>query len=297
VTPPFAERVDTYQQRLQASFEHWLPPPDTYPARLHEALRYACDGGKRLRPLLVYAAGEVLGLPARRLDAPACAIELIHVYSLVHDDLPAMDDDDLRRGRPTTHKAYDEATAILVGDALQAQAFHVLAADRESGLGATQRLQMIERLAQAAGSRGMVGGQAVDLAAEGQRLSLAELESLHIHKTGAMIRACLQLACLAADALSAERAEALDHYGKTIGLAFQIQDDVLDIEASSATLGKTAGKDEAHLKSTYPSVMGLPAAMARAAELFDAARAALGIFNDAAEPLLWLARHIEGRHR
>ncbi|NGY03596.1 polyprenyl synthetase family protein [Solimonas terrae] len=293
--PPFAERVDTYQQRLRASFERWLPSATTYPARLHEALRYACDGGKHLRPLLVYAAGEVLGLPARRLDAAACAVEMIHVYSLVHDDLPAMDDDDLRRGRPTTHRAFDEATAILVGDALQALAFHVLAADHDSGLDASRRLQMVERLAQAAGSRGMVGGQAVDLAAEGQQLTLAELEALHIHKTGAMIRACLQLACLAAPDLPAEQAEALDHYGKTIGLAFQIQDDVLDIESSSAALGKTAGKDEAHLKSTYPSVMGLPAAKLRAAELFASARDVLGPFNDAAEPLLWLTRHIEGR--
>ncbi|MGH8447213.1 MAG: polyprenyl synthetase family protein, partial [Solimonas sp.] len=194
-----------------------------------------------------------------------------------------------------THKAYDEATAILVGDGLQAQAFHVLAADREAGLDAGQRLRMVELLADAAGSRGMVGGQAVDLASERQQLTLAELEALHVHKTGAMIRACLLLACAAAPDLAPARHDALDRYGKCIGLAFQIQDDVLDIEASSALLGKTAGKDEAHLKSTYPSVMGLPAAKARAAELFAAAREALAVFNDAAEPLLWLARHIEGR--
>ncbi|WP_020650390.1 polyprenyl synthetase family protein [Solimonas variicoloris] len=292
---PFAARVEDYRQRLQAAFERALPPASCYPARLHEAMRYAVDGGKRLRPLLVYAAGEVLGLPARALDAPACAIELIHVYSLVHDDLPAMDDDDLRRGRPTTHKAYDEATAILVGDGLQALAFQVLVADREAGLSAEQRVQMVDLLAEAAGSRGMVGGQAVDLASEGSQLTLAELEALHVHKTGAMIRACLRLACAAAPALRAEARDALDHYGKCIGLAFQIQDDVLDIEASSAALGKTAGKDEARLKSTYPSVMGLPAAKARAAELFASARAALALFNDSAEPLLWLSRHIEGR--
>lgn len=293
--PPFAARVDSCQQRLRSSFERWLPSANTYPARLHEALRYASDGGKRLRPLLVYAAGEVLGLPPRRLDAAACAVEMIHIYSLVHDDLPAMDDDDLRRGRPTTHKAYDEATAILVGDALQAQAFHVLAADHDADLTPAQRLAMVELLAQAAGSRGMVGGQAVDLASEQRELTLAELEALHIHKTGAMIRVCLQLACAATDGLPLAQYEALDHYGKTIGLAFQIQDDVLDIEASSTTLGKTAGKDEARLKSTYPSVMGLPAAKARATELFASARSALTVFNDAAEPLLWLSRHIEGR--
>nr|WP_277346312.1 farnesyl diphosphate synthase [Solimonas marina] len=264
---------------------------------MHEAMRYASDGGKRLRPLLVYAAGEVLGLPARALDAAACAIEMIHVYSLVHDDLPAMDDDALRRGRPTTHVAYDEATAILVGDALQTQAFHVIAADDASGIDAAQRLRMIAVLAEAAGSRGMVGGQAVDLESEGRTLSLAELEALHVHKTGAMIRACLQLATLAAGERPPAQVEALDHYGKCIGLAFQIQDDILDIESSSAALGKTAGKDEAHLKSTYPSVMGLPAAKVRAAELFESARESLAIFSDAAEPLLWLSRHIEGRDR
>lgn len=291
----FAERVAAYQQRLRDSFERWLPAASCYPARLHEAMRYASDGGKRLRPLLVYAAGETLGLNPRALDAAACAIELIHVYSLVHDDLPAMDDDDLRRGRPTTHKAYDEATAILVGDGLQALAFHVLACDQDAGLTAEQRLQMVAILADAAGSRGMVGGQAVDLQSEGQQLTLAELEALHVHKTGAMIRACILLAAAAAPALPDAQRDALDRYGKAIGLAFQIQDDVLDIESSSALLGKTAGKDEASLKSTYPAVMGLPAAKARAAELFDTARQALAPFNDAAEPLLWLARHIEGR--
>ncbi|WP_028081350.1 polyprenyl synthetase family protein [Solimonas soli] len=295
MSEPFASRVAAYQQRLRDGFERWLPPAGCYPARLHEAMRYASDGGKRLRPLLIYAAGETLGLPARALDAPACAVEMIHVYSLVHDDLPAMDDDDLRRGRPTTHKAYDEATAILVGDGLQALAFHVLACDRDAGLGAAQRLRMVEILADAAGSRGMVGGQAVDLQSEGRELTLAELEALHIHKTGAMIRACLLLAATAARELPAVQRDALDRYGKAIGLAFQIQDDVLDIESSSALLGKTAGKDEAHLKSTYPSVMGLPAAKARAAELFATAREALAPFNDAAEPLLWLARHIESR--
>lgn len=291
----FASRLDEYRGRLQQNLDRWLPPAGHYPARLHEAMRYACEGGKRLRPLLVYAAGEVLQLPPRKLDAAACAVELIHVYSLVHDDLPAMDDDDLRRGRPTTHKAYDEATAILVGDGLQTLAFQLLAADRDSGLAAAQRLAMVEILAEAAGSRGMVGGQAVDLAAEGQSLTLAELEALHIHKTGAMILACLRLACAAHDTLSAESRAALAHYGKCIGLAFQIQDDVLDIEGNAASLGKTAGKDEAHLKSTYPSVMGLPAAKARAAELFADAAASLALFNDAAEPLLWLARHIEAR--
>jgi len=291
----FASRVAAYQQRLQQTLDSWLPAATLYPARLHAAMRYSTDGGKRLRPLLVYAAGEVLGLPPQAVDAPACAVELIHAYSLVHDDLPAMDDDDLRRGRPTTHKAYDEATAILVGDGLQALAFAMLAGNRGAALSAEQRLQMIAVLAEAAGSRGMVGGQAVDLESEGRTLSLPELEALHIHKTGAMIRACLLLACHAKSPLEQADLEALDRYGKCIGLAFQIQDDILDIEGNSASLGKTAGKDEAARKSTYPAVMGLPAARERATELFDAARVALERFGTAAEPLLWLADHIQGR--
>ena len=291
----FASRLAAYQQRLQQTLDLSLPAATLYPARLHAAMRYSTEGGKRLRPLLVYAAGEVLGLAPQVLDAPACAVELIHAYSLVHDDLPAMDDDDLRRGRPTTHKAYDEATAILVGDGLQALAFGVLAGNRGTVLSAEQRLQMIAVLAEAAGSRGMVGGQAVDLESEGRTLTLPELEALHIHKTGAMIRACLLLACHAKSPLAQADLEALDCYGKCIGLAFQIQDDILDIEGNSASLGKTAGKDEAAHKSTYPAVMGLPAARERATELFDKARSALGHFGSAAEPLLWLADHIQGR--
>ncbi|HSW13283.1 MAG TPA: farnesyl diphosphate synthase [Solimonas sp.] len=293
----FLARVPAYQERLRRSFEHWLPQNGHYPPRLHEAMRYATDGGKRLRALLVYAAGEALGLPPRSVDAPACAVELIHAYSLVHDDLPAMDNDDLRRGRPTVHKAFDEATAILVGDALQALAFFVLAHDHGSGVEPIQRLKMIEVLADAAGSRGMVGGQAIDLQSEGKTLSLPELEALHIHKTGALIRACLLMACYAKSPLDTAHLDQLDRYGKCVGLAFQIQDDILDIEGSSADLGKTAGKDQAAYKSTYPSVMGLPAAKERAAELFDTARAAVNVFGDEAEPLIWLAHHVEGRDR
>lgn len=269
------------------------PPP------LVEATRYALlGGGKRFRPFLVM---ECAGLFDGDGDAQAAAaavgaaFECLHAYSLVHDDLPAMDDDDLRRGRPTTHKAYDEATAILVGDGLQALAFAVLAGNRGTALSAEQRLQMIAVLAEAAGSRGMVGGQAVDLESEGRTLTLPELEALHIHKTGAMIRACLLLACHAKSPLARADLDALDRYGKCIGLAFQIQDDILDIEGNSASLGKTAGKDEAAHKSTYPAVMGLPAARQRATELFDEARSALGHFGPAAEPLLWLADHIQGR--
>ncbi|MGQ0529468.1 MAG: polyprenyl synthetase family protein [Panacagrimonas sp.] len=292
-TTRFESRVNQTLALFSQQLDHQLPPAALHPARLHEAMRYACAGGKRLRPLLVYAAAEVLGLAPAGAHSSACAIEMIHAYSLVHDDLPAMDDDDLRRGQSTVHKRFDEATAILVGDALQTLAFSVLA--RDESIPAPQRLRMIEVLAEAAGSRGMVGGQAIDLASEHKQLSLAELEALHIHKTGALIRACLQLPCLAQADLSIERAQALDRYGKCIGLAFQIQDDVLDIEGSTENLGKTAGKDEVSGKSTYPSVMGLPAAKERAQGLFDDARRALKLFGDAADPLLWLADHIQGR--
>ena len=289
----FAARVDSYRERLGRALDERLPAASCHPGRLHEAMRYATDSGKRLRPLLCYAAGEVLGLKPDQVDAAACAVELIHAYSLVHDDLPAMDDDDLRRGQPTVHKRYDEATAILVGDALQALAFQVIA--REDNIDPARRLHMIEALAEAAGSRGMVGGQAIDLASEHKQLTLAELEALHVHKTGALIRACLRLACAAAPTLPDDQAEALDRYGKTIGLAFQIQDDVLDIEGSTSTHGKTAGKDEASQKSTYPAVMGLRAAKERATDLFDTAAAALQVFGERGEPLRWLAAHIQGR--
>lgn len=289
----FALRVAGYQERLAQALDRRLPPATQYPDRLHEAMRYATRGGKRLRPLLVYASAEVLGVAPERVDAAACAVELIHAYSLVHDDLPAMDDDDLRRGQPTVHRAYDEALAILVGDALQTLAFQVLAQAVEPD--AAARVAMIAALAEASGSRGMAGGQAVDLASEGRSLTLAELEALHIHKTGALIRACVRLACLCCANPDAARAEALDRYAKCLGLAFQIQDDILDVEGSSAELGKTAGKDEAHLKSTYPSVMGLRSAKERAAELFADARAALAPLGDAAGPLLWLLEHVEGR--
>lgn len=290
----FALRIDAYRERLRQHLDICLPAASHHPARLHEAMRYACDGGKRLRALLVYAAGETLGLDAKTLDAPAAAVELIHAYSLVHDDLPAMDDDDLRRGRPTVHKAYDEATAILVGDALQTLAFAALA--RNKALSAEQKLAMVETLAEASGSCGMVGGQSIDLQSEGKNLSLPELETLHIHKTGALIRASLKLACHAAIDLDPAKAAALDRYSKCIGLAFQIQDDVLDIEGSSVDLGKTAGKDSASLKSTYPSVMGLPAAKQRATELFKEADSVLDVFAGKAASLLWLAKHIQSRN-
>ena len=288
----FGTRVPAYLERLTLALERRLPAAAADPSRLHEAMRYACDGGKRLRALLVYAAGEALGVPVEKLDAPACAVELIHAYSLVHDDLPAMDDDDLRRGRPTVHKAYDEATGILVGDGLQTLAFTVLA--DEASLGTAQRLRMVSILARASGSLGMVGGQAVDIASEGRRISLAELQSLHARKTGALILASLQMAAAAADA-AAEAEQALETYGRHIGLAFQIQDDVLDETASTETLGKTAGKDLTQHKSTYPSLLGLDGARERASSLFEEARAVVGGLPGGAAALRGLADFIEGR--
>jgi farnesyl diphosphate synthase len=291
-TTDFGTRVPDYLSRLNQALDRRLPAAAEDPARLHQAMRYACDGGKRLRALLVYATGEALGVAAEKLDAPACAVELIHAYSLVHDDLPAMDDDDLRRGRPTVHKAYDEATGILVGDALQTLAFAVLA--DEPSLNDAQRLRMVSVLALASGSLGMVGGQAVDMASEGRKISLQELQSLHARKTGALILASLQLAAAAAEAAPATL-QALETYGRHIGLAFQIQDDVLDETASTEALGKTAGKDLAQHKSTYPSLLGLDGARERAKALFEEARTVVGALPGGAGPLVWLADFIEGR--
>ncbi len=293
-TTDFGARVPAYLQRVSATFDRSLPASGTSPPRLHEAMRYACDGGKRLRALLVYAAGETLNVPAPHLDPAACAVELIHAYSLVHDDLPAMDDDDLRRGRPTVHKAYDEAIAILVGDTLQTLAFSILAGDEASPLSAKQRVHMVASLAHAAGSLGMVGGQAVDMESENKKIPLADLESLHLRKTGALIRVCGRLAADAASA-TPEQVKLLERFGDALGLAFQVQDDVLDVTASTATLGKTGGKDLAQHKSTFPSLLGLEQARSRAAELFMEARNVLAIFGKSAAPLLWLADHIEQR--
>ncbi len=284
------------QTRIQAALDRHLPSADTHPTRLHQAMRYATlGGGKRIRPLLVYAAGKAVGAAPARLDSAACAVEFIHAYSLVHDDLPAMDDDDLRRGRPTCHRAFDEATAILAGDALQTQAFHVLAHSAELDLPASARLQMIETLAMASGSRGMAGGQAIDLAAVGQTLNIAQLEDMHIHKTGALIRASVLLGALCTDELDATRVEKLDHYAKFIGLAFQIQDDILDVIGDTATLGKAAGADDARDKPTYPALLGLAGARERAAELLADAHNSLADFGAEADPLRGLADYAINR--
>src|ERR1700729_1375250 len=261
-------RMRGYQARGQAVLDAALPAADLVPQRLHAAQRYAVLGnGKRLRPLLVYCTGEALQVPVNILDAPAAAVELIHSYSLVHDDLPAMDDDDLRRGQPTTHRAFDEATAILAGDALQVLAFSLLSRDRAAGVSSEARLKMIHILADASGTAGMAGGQALDLSAVGRNLNLEELETMHRLKTGALIRASVLLAAACAPGLTPSEWEALDGYAQDIGLAFQIQDDILDVEGSTEDLGKTAGADAARDKPTYPSVLGLGAAKTRAREL------------------------------
>src|SRR5271169_6457848 len=252
-----AARMRGYQTRVQNVLEGALPAAELIPQRLHAAQRYAVLGnGKRLRPLLVYCTGEALRVPANILDAPAAAVELIHSYSLVHDDLPAMDDDDLRRGQPTTHRAFDEATAILAGDALQVLAFSLLARDRAAGVSADARLKMIQILADASGTAGMAGGQALDLSAVGRQLDLGELEAMHRLKTGALIRASVLLAAACAPELSGAEWDALDGYAQDIGLAFQIQDDILDVEGNVEDLGKTIGADAARSKPTYPSVLG-----------------------------------------
>lgn len=279
-------RLQAWQERIESVLEAVLPPAATNPAHLHDAMRYSVlNGGKRMRPLLVYATGEALGIAPEKLDIPAAALELIHVYSLVHDDLPAMDDDDLRRGKPTCHKAYDEATAILVGDALQALAFQLLAAHPQLDVLPAQRLRMIDQLGQAAGSRGMVAGQAIDLGAVGKELTELELEIMHIHKTGALIRASVLLAAYAAEGISAEQLRQLDRFAKCVGLAFQVQDDILDVESDTQTLGKTRGADAAAGKPTYPSIIGMAAAKAKLQDLHDEAIAALAGFDESADLL------------
>jgi farnesyl diphosphate synthase len=281
--------------RVEQALQHWLPKSTLLPENLHKAMRYSVlEGGKRVRAVLVHATGQALGANPAALDGPACAVELIHAYSLIHDDLPAMDNDDLRRGKATCHKAFDEATAILAGDALQALSFYILSHDPAMTDDTTARLNMIETLALASGSRGMAGGQAIDLAAEGQRLSLAELENMHIHKTGALIRASVQMGALSSTA-SPEQLEQLDHYAKCVGLSFQIHDDVLDVEGDTQTLGKPQGSDIARNKSTYPALLGMTEAKAHARELHEEALEHIAGFGKEADPLRWLSTYIVER--
>jgi farnesyl diphosphate synthase len=288
--------VKGLQARVEEVLARWLPRADSRPTRLHRAMRYAVlGGGKRVRPTLVYATGLALGVPRQRLDGPAAAVELVHAYSLIHDDLPAMDDDDLRRGKPTCHKAFDEATAILAGDAIQALAFYILAHDPEMVDQPVLRLRMLECLARASGSHGMAGGQAIDLDATGRQLDIVELENMHILKTGALIRASVTLGALSQPDISKETLEQLDRYAKCVGLAFQIRDDILDVEGETAVLGKTQGADSALNKPTYPSILGLDASKQQARELHDEALGSIAELDERADMLRWIAGYIVGR--
>ncbi|RZU97967.1 (2E,6E)-farnesyl diphosphate synthase [Spiribacter vilamensis] len=283
--------------RVEAVLDQALPDATLAPERLHEAMRYAALApGKRLRPFLVYQAGLLFDAIDTDLDSPACAVEMIHAYSLIHDDLPAMDDDDLRRGQPTCHRAFDESTAILAGDALQTLAFQRIA---ETGpANAERRIRMIATLAEAVGSRGMAGGQALDLGAVRHRIDVTELETMHRHKTGALILASLRLGSLGAvDGPDADQHSALDHYGQCIGLAFQVQDDILDVTGDSRDTGKARGADARREKPTYPGLMGLEASQRFARHLRDEAIQAMETFGPRADTLRSLADYIISRER
>ena len=286
-----------YSQRIEHVLAACLPTDDRAPARLHEAMRYAAlSPGKRVRPRLVYATATALGVPLSRVDGAAAAIELIHAYSLIHDDLPAMDDDDLRRGRPTTHKAFDDATAILAGDALQSLAFEIVATHGGLDDRPAARVAVMRCLAAAVGSRGMVGGQALDMASEARTdVTLEDLETIHNLKTGALLSACVMMAASAADDLSADVIDCLEIFAQRIGLAFQVRDDVLDIEATTEQLGKQQGADLAHDKATYPALMGLAEAKAFADRLYTEATAALDVLGAPADDLRALAAEIVKR--
>ncbi|WP_018872775.1 (2E,6E)-farnesyl diphosphate synthase [Thioalkalivibrio sp. ALJ16] len=289
-----AQALGEYQRRIESVLDRQLAPEATPDARLIEAMRYATlSGGKRLRPVLVYAAGATTGADDDVLDAMAAAVEMVHVYSLIHDDLPAMDDDDLRRGRPTCHKAFDEATAILAGDALQAAAFDTLTAGVRH-LPGTTALDALAELARAAGLYGMAGGQAIDLGACGKPIDVAELERMHRLKTGALIRASVRLGALAGNP-TPDTLERLTRYAECIGLAFQIRDDVLDVEGDPEVLGKACGADARLDKATFPSLQGLEASRERAVALVDEALAELQPFGQEADLLRFLARYIVDR--
>ena len=291
---PFPDWMRGVQTRIEATLSRLLPPDEAIPARLHQAMRYASlGGGKRVRPLLAFAAGELSGALPERLEIASCAVELIHAYSLVHDDLPCMDDDVLRRGRPTCHVEYDEPTALLVGDSLQSLAFELLS--RED-LGSTQRqLEMVRLLAHASGSCGMAGGQAIDLDSVGKTLNLPELELMHALKTGALIRVAVMLGALCGEALDDKALASLDRFAKRAGLLFQVIDDILDCTASTATLGKTAGKDAAADKPTYVSLIGLERAREFAEELRTEALEALSTFGERGQRLTELTDFITHR--
>ena len=293
----FERELEGWRVRMEKALDKRLPPASEVPARLHQAMRYSVlGGGKRIRPALLFATARTLGLAEDEVEAAACAIELIHVYSLVHDDLPAMDDDDLRRGRPTCHKAYDEATAILVGDALQPLAFQLLARDPALPASPAVRLRLIDILSEASGTYGMAGGQAIDLEVQGKKLDITEVEDMHARKTGAVIRASVLMAAECVPELPAAQHAALARFAQAIGLAFQIQDDLLDLLGDVSTLGKATGADREHAKPTHPTVIGIAASQERVRLLHGQALDALSVFGARAAPLCSLAHWLLSRH-
>lgn len=291
---PFAEKLAGFQQRVDAALDIYLPADDPPEHQLAESIRYAVigGGGKRIRPAMVYAAGEAVAANNKALDLPACAVEMIHAYSLIHDDLPAMDDDDLRRGRPTCHKAFDEATAILAGDALQALAYEILTENTELDISAEKRIEMLRTLTTASGALGMAGGQAVDLASVGKQLTLEQLEEMHQLKTGELIRASVLLGAMCNPDLDTKKFEALDSFARCIGLSFQIQDDILDVTGDTRILGKPQGSDEQQAKPTYPAILGLEASRTLALQQHEAALDALANFDNKADTLRQLSAYI-----
>jgi farnesyl diphosphate synthase len=296
MNPALDHEFECWRRRVEHELDAWLPPETASPQRLHAAQRYCVLGpGKRIRPALAYATAETLGVALERVDATACAVELIHAYSLVHDDLPAMDDDDLRRGRPTCHRAFDEATAILAGDSLQVLAFSILARHPGAPADPAARVRLIATLADASGTAGMAGGQALDLAAEGRNLTLAELEQIHARKTGALIRASVIMAALSAPGLEDAAWAELERFSAAIGLAFQVQDDILDVEGDEALIGKPVGSDHARALPTYPALAGLAAARERVRQLHGEAAQALASCGWQDSPLAALAAWLLGR--
>ena len=292
----FQSRLDIYQKRVNAALDKYLPTEDPPEHNLAEAIRYSViGGGKRIRPAMVYAAGEAMGVSTDLLDIPACAVEMIHAYSLIHDDLPAMDDDDLRRGRPTCHKAFDEATAMLAGDALQALAYEILAKDDHEELTPEHRIEMLSLLTEASGAHGMAGGQAVDLASVGKHLTLAQLEHMHQLKTGALIRASVLLGGMCKQDVSKQELELLSEYALCIGLSFQIQDDILDVISDTETLGKPQGSDEEQEKPTFPAIIGLEESRQRALEQHELALKILEPLDKKADSLRQLSAYIVER--
>jgi geranylgeranyl pyrophosphate synthase len=292
----FGAQLEAWRLRMESALAARLPEPDVIPERLHAAMRYSVlGGGKRIRPALVFATARAVGLTEDDVEAAACAIELVHVYSLVHDDLPAMDDDDMRRGRPTCHKAYDEATALLVGDALQPLAFQLLARDAKLPASPMIRLKLIEMLAQAIGTFGMAGGQAIDLAVQGMRLDIGQVEDMHARKTGAVIRASVLMAAECAPPLDPRLYAALSRFANAVGLAFQIQDDLLDVTGDAAKLGKATGADSERAKPTHPAVIGISASQQRVRLLHTQAINALAPFGARADSLRSLAHWLLSR--